>query len=113
MWLGELITEQSIGNGISLIITVGIVSRLTATISQIIGSVFSKTVSIGILFGHTLPINKSALIYSLVYSRSRYLIVTWIVVMLNEAARNLTVNYAKRVQGNRTYGGITTICRSN
>jgi len=28
--------------------------------------------------------------------------------MLNEAARNLTVNYAKRVQGNRTYGGITT-----
>ena len=29
--------------------------------------------------------------------------------MLNEAARNLTVNYAKRVQGNRTYGGITTI----
>src|SRR4051812_35495930 len=29
--------------------------------------------------------------------------------MLNEAARNLTVNYAKRVQGNRTYGGITTV----
>jgi preprotein translocase subunit SecY len=37
------------------------------------------------------------------------LVVTWLVVMLNEAARKLTVNYAKRVQGNRTYGGITTI----
>src|SRR5665213_68995 len=35
-------------------------------------------------------------------------VLTWLVVMLNEAARNLTVNYAKRVQGNRTYGGITT-----
>jgi preprotein translocase subunit SecY len=37
------------------------------------------------------------------------MLVTWLVVMLNEAARNLTVNYAKRVQGNRTYGGVTTI----
>ena len=37
------------------------------------------------------------------------LVVTWIVVMLNEAVRKLTVNYAKRVQGNRAYGGITTI----
>ncbi len=42
-------------------------------------------------------------------SWARCLLVTWLVVMLNEAARNLTVNYAKRVQGNRTYGGITTI----
>jgi len=35
-------------------------------------------------------------------------VVTWLVVKLNEAARNLTVNYAKRVQGNRAYGGVTT-----
>jgi len=35
--------------------------------------------------------------------------VTWLVVMLNEASRNLTVNYAKRVQGNRAYGGVTTV----
>jgi len=34
---------------------------------------------------------------------------TWMVVMLNEAARRLTVNYAKRVQGNRAYGGVTTV----
>ena len=37
------------------------------------------------------------------------IITTWIVVKLNEAARNPVVNYAKRVQGNRAYGGITTI----
>ena len=107
MWLGELVTEQSIGNGISLIITVGIVSRLPSTISSITGSVFSKSHHWKI-FGHDLPINKSSLIYSLVIGFA-VLLVTWMVVMLNEAARNLTVNYAKRVQGNRTYGGITTI----
>jgi preprotein translocase subunit SecY len=107
MFLGELVTEQSIGNGISLIITVGIVSRLPSTISQIVGSVLNKGHH-WTLFGHSLPINKSALIYSLVILVS-VLVVTWLVVMLNEAARNLTVNYAKRVQGNRTYGGITTV----
>lgn len=107
MWLGELVTEQSVGNGISLIITVGIVSRLPSEISSITSSVLTKNSHWHIL-GMNLPINKSALIFSLVIGLS-VLAVTWIVVMLNEAARNLTVNYAKRVQGNRTYGGITTL----
>ncbi len=107
MWLGELVTEQSVGNGISLLITVGIVSGLPGQISNIVGSVLNKS-NHWVLFGHSLPINKSALIYGLIIIVS-VLIITWLVVMLNEAARNLTVNYAKRVQGNRTYGGITTI----
>src|SRR5580704_5685677 len=42
MWLGELVTEQSVGNGISLIITVGIVSRLPSTIGSLIGSALGK-----------------------------------------------------------------------
>jgi preprotein translocase subunit SecY len=107
MWLGELITEQSIGNGISLIITVGIVSRLPSNISSIITSVATKTHHLK-AFGYKLPFNKSEVIYAVV-TIFAVLLVTWLVVMLNEAARNLTVNYAKRVQGNRTYGGITTI----
>jgi len=107
MWLGELVTEQSVGNGISLIITVGIVSRLPSNIASIIGSVVHKGDEWK-LFGHNLPINKKALIYALVILLV-VLVVTWVVVKLNEAARNLTVNYAKRVQGNRAYGGITTI----
>jgi preprotein translocase subunit SecY len=61
-----------------------------------------------VLFGHQLPFNKSGLIVGAIILAA-VLVVTWLVVMLNEAARNLTVNYAKRVQGNRTYGGITTI----
>lgn len=106
MWLGELVTEQSIGNGISLLITVGIVSGLPSTISSIAASVFNKS-NKWELFGHQLPISKSAFITSLILLVS-VVILTWLVVMLNEAARRLTVNYAKRVQGNRTYGGITT-----
>jgi len=107
MWLGELVTEQSVGNGISLIITVGIVSRLPATIGEIFSSVVQKGQH-WTVFHHNLPINKSGLILSLIILVS-VLVVTWLVVMLNEASRNLTVNYAKRVQGNRAYGGITTV----
>lgn len=107
MWMGELVTEQSVGNGISLLITVGIVSALPSQIANIVGSIYDKKDHI-VLFGQGLPLNKKALITSLVLILA-VLIVTYLVVMLNEAARKLTVNYAKRVQGNRAYGGITTI----
>ncbi|PIZ63715.1 preprotein translocase subunit SecY [Candidatus Saccharibacteria bacterium CG_4_10_14_0_2_um_filter_52_9] len=107
MWLGELVTEQGVGNGISLLITVGIVSSLPGQIANIASSILSDKQH-WVLFGQSLPINKPALIYGLILLFS-VLVVTWMVVMLNEAARKLTVNYAKRVQGNRAYGGITTV----
>lgn len=107
MWLGELVTEQSVGNGISLIITVGIVSSLPTTISSIAATVYDKTNKWHI-FGHELPINQRAFWYALAILVA-VLVVTWLVVMLNEAARRITVNYAKRVQGNRAYGGVTTM----
>jgi preprotein translocase subunit SecY len=94
-------------NGISLVITVGIVSSLPGTISSIASSVYDKTQKWHI-FGKTLPINERAFWYALILLLA-VLLVTWIVVMLNEAARRITVNYAKRVQGNRAYGGVTTI----
>src|SRR6185437_15892501 len=107
MWLGELITEQSVGNGISLIITVSIVSRLPQTIASIGGPIFGKANHLRVL-GHSLPINRHQLMVGVILLVSA-IIVTWAVVKLNEASRNITVNYAKRVQGNRTYGGVTTI----
>ena len=107
MWLGELVTEKSVGNGISLLITVGIVSSLPATISSIAASVYNKTDQ-WTLFGHKLPINEKAFWFAIVLLVV-VVLVTWLVVMLNEAARRITVNYAKRVQGNRAYGGVTTI----
>lgn len=107
MWLGEQITERSVGNGISLLITVGIVSSLPATISEIGGAIYDKTGQ-WVVFGQKLPINQKAFWYALLIFVV-VLITTWLVVMLNEAARRITVNYAKRVQGNRAYGGVTTI----
>ncbi len=107
MWLGELVTEQGIGNGISLLITVSIVSRLPQTVGEVVSGVTAKG-SHWKLFGHDLHIDARGFLYGVIILVAT-LIVTWMVVKLNEAARNITVNYAKRVQGNRTYGGITTI----
>ena len=107
MWLGELITEHNIGNGISLIITVGIVSSLPGTLSSLFNTVVDKSKK-WILFGHQMPINKSGLFYTALIV-AIIITVTVLVVKLNEAARKLTVNYAKRVQGNRAYGGVTTV----
>lgn len=107
MWLGELITEQNIGNGISLLITVGIVSSLPGIIASLISSVFSGGES-WTVFGATLPISKSGLLFAVGLTIITFL-VTLAVVRLNEAQRRLTVHYAKRVQGNRTYGGVKTM----
>jgi preprotein translocase subunit SecY len=107
MWLGELITEQGVGNGISLLITAGIVSQLPATIASIVTSVFSGGNSVTLL-GRTINYRSESLIIALIILVA-VVLTTWIVVKLNEAARKITINYAKRVQGNRTYGGVTTV----
>lgn len=106
MWLGEQITERGIGNGISLLITVGIVTSLPAMIGQLSNQVFDGTSSWQV-FGHSLGISKDGFILATIIIVSA-LVVTWLVVKINEAARRITINYAKRVQGNRAYGGITT-----
>ncbi len=108
MWLGELVTEQSIGNGISLLITVGIVSSLPGSIMQLINTSVSSGGEKWVLFGHALPLNKTGFFYSIGIALA-VLLVTMFVVRLNEAQRRLTIHYAKRVQGNRAYGGVTTM----
>jgi preprotein translocase subunit SecY len=109
MWLGELITERSIGNGISLLITVGIVSRLPTLFTQLWTSVYwtsSSAAADKFYFLHR-NFSKHGMILFWVVMLA-IIFITWAVVKLNEASRRLTVNYAKRVQGNRTYGGVTT-----
>lgn len=108
MWLGELITERSIGNGISLLITVGIVSSLPGLVTQLGRNTTwdsSNPVDKLTLLGHDFSQRGLITITAVALAT---LIMTWIVVKLNEASRRLTINYAKRVQGNRTYGGVTT-----
>ncbi len=106
MWLGELITEKSLGNGISLLITVSIVSSLPASVSNLASAVYDKESKWAPL-GLNPPVDPKALLTAIGIGFA-VILVTWIVVKLNEASRNITVNYAKRVQGNRAYGGVTT-----
>jgi preprotein translocase subunit SecY len=109
MWLGELITERSIGNGISLLITVGIVSRLPSLIGEVWSQTgWTKSLKVSdklVIFNHNFSKHGLLLLGFVLFA---VVFVTWAVVKLNEASRRLTINYAKRVQGNRTYGGVTT-----
>lgn len=110
MWLGELITERSIGNGISLLITVGIVSRLPTLFTELwSGAYWVKGTNAAndkfMLFHRNFSKHGMIIFWIIMLA---IIAITWAVVKLNEASRKLTVNYAKRVQGNRTYGGVTT-----
>ena len=90
MWIGELITEFGIGNGVSLIIFAGIVASLPATISQLF---------------FTFDISQIPLYLG--FLGAALLIVAGVVVMA-EAERPIPITYAKRVRGMKVYGGIAT-----
>ncbi|HET6863714.1 MAG TPA: SecY family transport protein, partial [Candidatus Saccharimonadales bacterium] len=99
----------SIGNGISLLITVGIVSRLPTLFNQLWSSVYWQSgakAADKFYYLHRNFSKHGMIIFWVIMLAIVFLI--WAVVKLNEASRRLTVNYAKRVQGNRTYGGVTT-----
>lgn len=90
VWIGELITEYGVGNGISLMIFAGIVGRLPVVLSQT--AVTLETLNLG-----------SLMVFVVVG-----LVVIAAVVFMNEASRNVAVHYAKRVSAGKVYGGQTT-----
>lgn len=92
MWLGEQITEKGIGNGISLLIFTGIVSRIPASIIQTYALVRVGTINILLLA--VIAILGVAVIVG--------------VIAVQEAERRLPVQYAKRIVGRRVYGGQST-----
>ena len=109
MWFGELITEQGIGNGISLIIFAGIISQLPKTIGTIATSLFNtSTGSLSVFGWFTIPVNPQTFWITL-FLIVASLAILYILVKVNEAQRVLTINYAKRVHGNSSYGGIKSI----
>jgi preprotein translocase subunit SecY len=90
MWIGELISEKKIGNGISLLIFAGIVARLPQGISQ--AAVTLDQVQIATLIAFAVVA-----------------IVTVVgVVIINEGQRNVPVQYARQIRGNRAYGGTNS-----
>ncbi|MBO6248243.1 MAG: preprotein translocase subunit SecY, partial [Bacteroidales bacterium] len=92
MWLGERITDRGIGNGISLIIMIGIVARLPYALVAEVGTKLTTTAGGG-------PI---ALIVELII----WFLVIVATIALVQAVRKVPVQYAKRVIGNRQYGGV-------
>lgn len=109
MWLGELMTEQGIGNGISMIIFAGIISQLPATLTTLGQSLFDTSAgSLHVFNWFTIPVNPLTFAVTIGLAVAS-LLVLYILVKVNEAQRVITVNYAKRVQGNSSYGGIKSI----
>lgn len=90
MWIGELITEYKIGNGISLIIFAGIVSGLPQTISS---SFINYTAAV-------LPTYFAFAVLSIIVIAG--------VVFITEGERKIPVSYAKQVRGTKLYGGVST-----
>lgn len=109
MWIGELITEQGIGNGISTVIFASIVSQMPQMFSQLGVALFDTSNGALEAFGwFYLPVNPT--VFWIVLGLGiAVLVVLFVLVKLNEAQRIVTINYAKRVRGNRAYGGITSI----
>ncbi len=90
VWMGELLSEKGLGNGISLLIFAGIVARIP------------------VIFGQTLTtINAQNLSNILIFLAIGLFLVASIVT-INEATRKIPIYYAKQVRGNKTYGGQST-----
>lgn len=95
MWLGELISEKGIGNGISIIIFAGIVSRLPQAVGQNIQKLF-----VG-------QFDTQSLITVLIFLVLSVLVIAFI-VFITEAQRKIPISYAKKVRGEKLYGGVDT-----
>jgi preprotein translocase subunit SecY len=111
MWLGELMTEQGVGNGMSLLIFASIIAGFPSTFSTIVNSLFNVTNDadkLHVFNWFTLPVNWFALIVVSVLALAG-MVALYMIVKINEAQRIISINYAKRVQGNRAYGGVTSI----
>lgn len=91
VWLGELITENGIGNGISLLIFAGIVGRMPVSLGQ------TKE-----------AIGGNVSLFNIVIFAVMAILVIAGIVFVNEGSRRITISYAKRIRGTKMYGGSST-----
>ena len=92
MWLGELINEKGIGNGISLLIFVGIISGIPSGIAKLYLAYLDKSVNV----------------FTLVIFLAAAIAIIMAVIYVQEGQRRIPVQYAKRVVGRKMYGGQST-----
>jgi preprotein translocase subunit SecY len=90
MWLGELITEKNLGNGVSILILAGIVAGFPKAIRQ------------------TLFTYDSSQLFTYIGFIIVALVVIVGVIYITEAQRNIPINYARRIRGMKVYGGVST-----
>ena len=95
MWIGERITENGVGNGISIVLTINIISRMPSDLSSLYQQfVKGKAVAVGALAAVIIL----AIIVGMVI----------LVIILNDAVRKIPVQYAKKMQGRKMVGGQTS-----
>lgn len=97
MWLGEQIQERGIGNGISLIITAGIISRLPTALYQVF-----------VLISPFSPEKRQLNLFTLFIMAGIGVLVTVAVILITQGQRKIPVQYAKRIIGRKVYGGQST-----
>ena len=92
MWIGERITDNGVGNGISIVLTINIISRMPSDLSSLFTQfVTGKNIARGVV--------------SVIIIIAVIIAMVVLVVLLNGAERRIPVQYAKKIQGRRTYGG--------
>lgn len=95
MWIGERITENGVGNGISIVLVINIISRIPQDIAQLFEQfVFGKAIAVGAV--------AAVIILAII------LAMVIMVIILNDATRKIPVQYAKKVQGRKMVGGQTS-----
>ena len=96
MWIGEQITEHGVGNGISIVLTINIISRMPQDITSLFEQfVFGKAVAVGAL--------AAVIIFAIIIG----LII--MVIILNDGIRKIPVQYAQKLQRGRAFGGQSFI----
>lgn len=96
MWMGEQINQYGVGNGISIILFAGIVSRLPSTCSQL-WTYFKAALDDPSNYGKYFVFAPLFIVL--------FLAVIWIIVFMNDAERRIPIQYAKKVVGRKMYGG--------
>ena len=95
MWVGERITDRGVGNGISIVLIINIISRMPQEITSLFRQfVVGKSVAVGVLAAVIII----AVIVGMVV----------LVILLNDAERRIPVQYARKIQGRRQIGGQST-----